>query len=189
MQVYLIRHTRVGVEPGLCYGATDVALAESAAQDIERVAAKLCKRELLERSVFSSPLRRCRQLGERLSTDVQFDDRLVEMNFGRWEGHLWSEVPKAEIDAWATDLENFVPPEGESLGDVYRRTASFLDELRQRQDIESALVVSHGGAVRCMLAYALGLQTKHCNRLEIDYGGLCRLHLTPTTSKVEIMNV
>ena len=78
MQLYLIRHPRPDVAPGLCYGRSDLTLAEDAAV----VAAAL--RSLLPGNVpvFSSPLTRCRLLAEALHPAPQFDSRLLELDFG-----------------------------------------------------------------------------------------------------------
>jgi len=34
MEVYIIRHTKVAVENGICYGQTDVALADSFQEEL-----------------------------------------------------------------------------------------------------------------------------------------------------------
>lgn len=37
MEIHLIRHPRVAVDPGLCYGHSDVPLAEAAEEAAERL--------------------------------------------------------------------------------------------------------------------------------------------------------
>jgi alpha-ribazole phosphatase len=58
MDIYLIRHTRTAAEAGLCYGQTDMALAESFADDMQEVRAKL-PAIASDCPIFSSPLTRC----------------------------------------------------------------------------------------------------------------------------------
>ena len=41
MEIYLIRHTSVSVEAGICYGQSDVPVAESFAAEAAQVRAKL----------------------------------------------------------------------------------------------------------------------------------------------------
>ena len=81
MQLHLIRHPRPDVAPGICYGQTDLGLAESAAA----VAARL--RPLLPESfaLHASPLARARLLAEALGTP-RLDNRLKEIHFGDWRG-------------------------------------------------------------------------------------------------------
>ena len=63
MDIYLIRHTQTATDPGLCYGQSDVTLADSFEDETTDLHDKLpefdedCK-------VFSSPLTRCLQLAQ-----------------------------------------------------------------------------------------------------------------------------
>ena len=61
MNVILIRHTRIAVPAGLCYGHTDVPLAESFLMDAAAVLAHLPWQPEL---VLTSPATRCRKLAE-----------------------------------------------------------------------------------------------------------------------------
>ena len=88
--LWLVRHAKPLLPPGLCYGALDMqadaALTQAAAQ---RLAAVLPKDVPVQ--VLASPLRRCVQLAEclhGLRPDLPFatDVRLQEMDFGSWEG-------------------------------------------------------------------------------------------------------
>ena len=63
MELYLIRHTALDSTTGICYGRTDVPLAASAEQDIQRVLAVLPTFE----HVYSSPAQRCTRLAEALA--------------------------------------------------------------------------------------------------------------------------
>ena len=84
MDIYLIRHTKTDTKKGLCYGQSDVPLADSFYDEALQLQQKLpelngdCK-------VFSSPLSRCLRLANRFSDTVTTDERLLEMNFGNWE--------------------------------------------------------------------------------------------------------
>jgi alpha-ribazole phosphatase len=81
MEAYLIRHTKVAVEPGLCYGQTDVPLAASFEIEAETVKQKLSEPDGV--ITYSSPLSRCQKLAKFLhSGTVRIDPRLMEMHFG-----------------------------------------------------------------------------------------------------------
>ena len=58
MNVTLIRHTRVNVAPGMCYGRTDVDVAASFPEEAERVRTAISEQRF--DAVWSSPLQRCR---------------------------------------------------------------------------------------------------------------------------------
>ena len=91
MQVFLIRHPRPIVGPGICYGRLDVDCYDAPA-----VANAL--KPLLPGGtrVFSSPLRRARQLAEALSPNVIVDARLSEIDFGEWEGRHWDAIDRQQ---------------------------------------------------------------------------------------------
>lgn len=106
--------------------------------------------------VYSSPLRRCSELAQRLaaalrSGEVLYDARLVEMDFGSWEMKAWDAIPRAEVDAWAADMCTFRPGGGESVLSMASRIRAFLDALR-RHELDHAVVVCHGGSIRLMEA-------------------------------------
>ena len=79
MQVFLIRHPKPVIDAGICYGRLDVdAHAPHAVADEIR---PLLPRDV---PVYSSPLRRARQLAEALHPAHVFDARLAEIDFGDW---------------------------------------------------------------------------------------------------------
>jgi len=105
-RLWLVRHPRTAVPAGLCYGAADVPIDD--AHLVELLAA-LPARLPRDAALYSSPLSRCLRLARALHgagfAPPAVDARLREMDFGRWEGRLWSELPREEIDAWRDDIE------------------------------------------------------------------------------------
>ncbi len=114
--------------------------------------------------LYSSPLQRCRYLAQALHPEPIYDPRLQEMNFGAWEMRAWNEIPRAEVDEWAADLEHFAPPGGESMHQVRLRVRSFLQDL----DGE-AVIVSHAGVMKLIAAEMLYLTPQECLALNFDY--------------------
>lgn len=182
MRLYLIRHPRPNVAPGICYGSTDIPVRP---QEMEQVLAVLMP--LLPPSVpiFSSPLQRCRTLAERLhkvlnTTRLSLDPRLAEMDFGAWEMRSWEEIPREEVDAWAQDLCACRPGGGESVLQVARRLKAFLDEIKQLAE-EEVIVIAHAGTIRLLLEYGAGASPEEAAlaaasvRRDIGYGQLTML--------------
>jgi len=155
VKLHLVRHPQPEVDQGLCYGASDVAVAE---HELARVHAHLCAAGLPGKlPVYASPLQRCARLAQRLNPSaLTFDARLAEMNFGRWEMRAWSAIPRAEVDAWAADLLRYRPGGAECVLDVARRVAAFITDLRQAGHAE-ALLVCHAGTIRLLGAMRDGL--------------------------------
>lgn len=146
-----MRHPAPLVEPGICYGRIDVALHPDA--DVERMASD----PLLagSKQVWTSPSRRCRQLAGRiaaaLDVPLSADPRLMELDFGDWEGKPWDDLPRAELDRWATDPIDFRAPGGESGAELIARITDFHARLTQ-----DCVVVSHGGPLRVLAALLRG---------------------------------
>ncbi|MEM8547654.1 MAG: histidine phosphatase family protein, partial [Pseudomonadota bacterium] len=73
-----------------------------------------------------------------------------EMDFGRWEGQLWSAVPRAELDAWAADFLDGSPHGGESVRGLRER--SLKAARRYAKQPGTTLIVCHAGVVRALFA-------------------------------------
>lgn len=146
----LLRHTRPEVAEGTCYGRSDLATGP----DFEAAAAAVLAGLPTVAAVISSPLARCLRLAERIASvrglALATDPRLMEMDFGAWEGRAWAELPRAELDAWAADFLHARPHGGETVAELAARVASALAEV----DGEGppVLWVSHSGVARAACA-------------------------------------
>ena len=171
MQLHLIRHPRPAVEPGICYGQTDVGLAESAAEVAARV------RPLLPQSfaLHASPLARARLLADELGTP-RLDDRLKEIHFGEWEGRTFADIGSA-IDDWAADPLGFRAPGGESPREMATRVLQWLEvEIRDRpQFTDHLVVVAHGGPLRAIAGHLLGMPPERWLGLDFGCGQVTRI--------------
>ncbi|UPY37008.1 histidine phosphatase family protein [Sediminicoccus sp. KRV36] len=150
MALMLMRHFRPAIGPGICYGATDLDLAEGHEAALAALMARLPALD----GVISSPLRRCRLLAEAIAAQrgraVQLDPRLREMDFGAWEGLPWDDIPRAELDAWAADFLQARPHGGESVAQLRARSHAALAEHRARPGRH--LLVTHAGVIKAALA-------------------------------------
>ena len=86
MEIYLVRHTTPEVGKGICYGQADLSLSGSFELEMQRLKNFLPKTFDI---IYSSPLQRCRQMASILANEVEYDSRLMEMNFGDWEMKSW----------------------------------------------------------------------------------------------------
>ncbi len=165
MEIYVIRHTQVASK-GLCYGQSDVVLAESFLEEAEAIRAELPTD--FDR-VYSSPTERCRQLSEALNLGtVEYERKLMEMNFGDWEGKAWNELDQESLNIWMNDFVNTQPPNAESLSIVYKRVATFMEHLR-KEKFSKVLLVTHAGVIRCLWAYLLGVPLHNIFKLPVGY--------------------
>lgn len=175
--LYLIRHTRPEIAPGLCYGQLDIDLADSFAEEANAVLNWLPQLDL----IISSPLLRTHKLAEFLAQTVncklQTDLRLMEKNFGAWEGRAWDDIERYEIDAWACDVMNYTPPGGESAQQVMQRVQSFLHDLA-RLPHQNIALVAHGGSIRAILAQIACMPLSNTLNWKIDYGAVIAVRVS-----------
>jgi alpha-ribazole phosphatase len=128
-RLWLVRHARPLVTPGICYGALDVPADAAATRTAaEQLAAALPHGV----PVWHSPLQRCEQLALDLialrpDLTSKPDARLREMDFGNWEGQSWDAIGKARVDAWTADFCGHAPGGGESLAQMLERVQSALE--------------------------------------------------------------
>lgn len=166
MEIYLVRHTTPAVAKGVCYGQADLDVTASFYEE-----AAIIKQFLPAdiRTVYSSPLQRCKRLADHLFTahTIQLHDSLMEINCGKWELRLWDDIPREEIDAWMKDLIHARIPGGESYQDIFERVIQLFDQIISRQPSgnreETALqgdkgpsavaIVAHGGVIRSILSH------------------------------------
>lgn len=180
MQLCLIRHFPPEVASGHCYGQTDLSLKNPASEDpvrLEAIRERLRQYGVADAPVFSSPLRRCRELAEALSPTVMVDPRLAELDFGDWEMQTWDAIGPRALDAWAADIAGFRPPGGETGYEMQVRVLAWLTEISARH--EQAVVVSHAGVMRVLQAHHQGLSGKDWLNLRYNYGEMLFLEFTP----------
>jgi alpha-ribazole phosphatase len=171
MHLYLIRHPKPEVAPGICYGSTDLRVSQ---EECDRVVADVSASLPRSIPVFSSPLQRCRRFAERLaatlgSTPVILDARLPEMHFGTWEMRSWSSIPREEVDAWTDDLITYRPGGGETVLELASRVYAFYQDVQQQAD-GHAVVVSHAGTMRFLRAFQTGLPLEEAALLAAKSG-------------------
>lgn len=152
MKLWLLRHARVTLEAGLCYGASDVP-ADPAHTRQAAQALATCLPEGLPLRV--SALGRARQLARELAAlrpdlgAATTDPRLNEMDFGRWERQRWDAIPRSAFDTWMADFARHRFGGEESTQQVIERVAEALDDARG-QGVPEAVWVTHAGVIRAV---------------------------------------
>lgn len=181
MRLYLVRHTKVDLEQGTCYGQTDVGLNSSFQNEANVIVEKLRKVEFS--CCYTSPLSRCVRLSEELKqqlklNDFKKDDRLLELNFGEWEGMKWDEIEQLEqAKNWFGDWVNIPTPNGESYLQLVNRVHDFLQSVKNEACNNNVLIVTHGGVVRAFNAIISNIDLSKAFDLEVDYGEILEFEL------------
>ncbi len=149
MQVVLVRHPPPDIPPGVCYGRLDLTVRTT---DAVRIGAQLAALNLT--LAWSSPALRCRMVAEASGLPVRHDTRLLELDFGAWEGVTWDGVPREALDRWAADPLGFAPPGGESGAQLLARVRDMHRAILAEN--ADCAVVSHGGPLRLLAALLRG---------------------------------
>ncbi|MCY7370116.1 MAG: histidine phosphatase family protein [Polaromonas sp.] len=178
--LWLARHAQPLVESGVCYGQLDIPADAQATATSARALAVALPPGI---RIVCSPLQRCELLtqtlcGLRADLTYKLDSRLMEMNFGNWEGRRWSGIGQPAIDAWVADFTHHRPGGGESVSALLRRVAGIWEEARAG---ERTLWITHAGVIRA--ATLLHAGQRHIDRADQwpltapEFGGWTVLNL------------
>lgn len=140
--IHAWRHPRPRGAEGHCIGRTDLAVDRRKARRLARRIHTAACREGLPRVVFTSPLRRCAEVGRclrRLGWRHCIDPALAEADFGRWDGRRWADIARADIDRWCADFASHAPGGGEPLRTFMQRAGAW------QPGGTAAVVVAHAG--------------------------------------------
>jgi len=169
MEVYLIRHTTPKIEKGICYGNSDIPLADSFPDELERIKQKLSLKTE-QAQVYSSPLQRCKILATSLfGENIIYDQRLKELNFGDWELKNWDHINQKSLNSWMDDFVNVPCPNGESYIDLSKRTSLFLEDIKKDNHSQN-VVITHGGVIRSILSSINNIPLEDSFKIEVNYG-------------------
>ncbi len=165
MNLLLVRH---GETPwnreGRYQGRTDIALSPDGERQVATLGARLATVPI--DLAIASPLSRARATAEAIvgaRVPLEFDDGLLEISHGAWEGKLATEVQLEHAEmfgTWRSTPGRDVPagPGAETLGDVEVRAWAVLERVFARlAHGQTALVVAHDAVNRVILCRVLGL--------------------------------
>jgi alpha-ribazole phosphatase len=188
----LLRHTEPEEDAhGRCYGTLDVGLSPAGHAHARRLADELA--DLTLDAVYASPHRRALDtaapIGASHGLQPAADERLRELDFGELEGRTYEDIAASLPDlyaAWMTAPTTVRFPGGESYADLRERAVAACDEIRRRH--AHALVVTHGGVARAVLAASLGMPAEAIFRLDQSYGGLSIVEWIDEMPVVRLVN-
>ena len=189
----MIRHApTIWNEQRRIQGRSDISLSDSGQLAAE---SWILPDEIRQARWFSSPLLRTRQTASILGINAKIDDRLIEMNWGSWEGESLSNLRdlhgESMIQNEARGLD-FCPPDGESPHMVQDRIIPWLAFIGGLN--HSVAAVTHRGVIRAVTALATGwdmtgkelhkLRPASCRQFSISQTGQATL-LQPDISLLD----
>lgn len=179
---------------------SDLPLVEEGVRQAERLREALAGVQLS--GVFCGPLQRTKLFAEIASSDatvsqtVMEDPRLVELDYGIWDGLSDAEIKErygeqslkgwVQSSIWPTDAEW---PSSEKI--VCDEVESFVNELRETYPIDATiLVVSSNGRLRYFLKLVNGEFEKRVadGSFKVATGRVGLLSIEPNGMSVELWN-
>lgn len=144
--------------------------------------AQLCA-EFLEKmdiaAIYSSPIQRAKHtaeiVGKRMSLDVSVDDRLTELDMGKFTGMPYDEIFNSHgnvfLKFYNSELE--IAHNGvETFAQVKKRVFEIIDDVTELHPDENVLFVSHMDPIKAMLSTVLDLSAVNLFELIIANASL-----------------
>jgi len=179
--IYLLRHAQsVANTKGILAGQDDsVELSKVGFKQAESLVSYLSAIKFSK--IYSSPLTRCIQtiapfMEKNSKIDFQMDNRVIEMNYGKWSGRklaVLSKDPK-----WKSVQNNpagFTFPQGESFKSMRRRIDFALTNLKEEKG--PILVVTHGDIIKMAITSSLGLPINRFQSFVVEPASLTIINL------------
>lgn len=137
---------------------------------------------------ISSPMLRCRETAKAAGIgSFEIDDRLLEMDYGRWSGKSLKTLSRTPLWRRIQQKPSSVTfPGGESFIGAQERIRNFLIEITSRP-VERVAIFSHGDIVRMAINILLGRRDDEFQRIMIETAShsLLSYSLNPLTSEFE----
>ena len=178
--IYVIRHGQTKLNNAkLLQGRSDLPLNETGMEQAREAGRWLADQGVSFQRVYSSPLVRAIQTAELVAPGVPVvaDDRLIEMDYGPYEGSDLQN-PAPEIIEFFSDFVHNPAPDGmEQLSEVVARTGEFVEELKGTSD--NVLISTHAIAMKGILEYLT--PTSHGSYWS-KYVGNCEVYVIDSTA-------
>lgn len=199
LTVLLVRHGETDHNKNnIMQGHLDVPLNETGRAQAKHLARYLAARYPIEH-IYSSPLMRAYSTAEIIAAKqhcpITAVAELRELDVGLWQGLTLEQGRVTHPTIWESlhaDTLYTRRPSGESYWDLYQRTTSWLEDKVAQLETGTICLVTHGGCVRTLLAYALSAPPElfsFASALTVDNTGLTVLHYKPTPRRWQVRTV
>lgn len=185
LEVFFLRHgqTEWNAQGNRYCGRTDIELTELGRRQAADVGEQLSGVSFDQ--VFSSPLKRANKTAAIASGGkaVTSDDRLIEVDFGNWEGLRREEFVAKDPASWAAwdkDPAHIrAGSTGETALEVIARADDFFMQCCRDFPAGRIMVVAHNGVNRLYMAWKLGMPLRNYRQLVQDNSTITVFNLEP----------
>ena len=154
--IYIIRHGQTEKNrTNVLQGRSDIPLNDSGRQQTEEVKNQFIKAGIHFDLVYTSPLIRAVQTAAIIAEGIPQlkDDRLIEMDYGPYEGMDLAKPAPEVLDFFRDFVHNPAPNGMEPLQAIVVRLGSFLEEIREEAAEKNILISTHAIAMKGALEY------------------------------------
>lgn len=176
-------------------GQSDVPLNQTGIRQAEQLAKRLASEKI--DAIYSSDLSRAVDTAKEIvktreqAPAVHKDARWRELSFGKWEGLNHEEIEAQwhdEAAKWYADPVNLSPPGGENMLQLVDRIQSAVDELKSKYKNQTALVVTHSGAIQALLCLLLGMDLKRYWQFRVLQASLTIVQFHEDNAALKLFN-
>jgi len=176
-QLVFVRHGQTEANrTGVLLGRMDPPLNDAGREQAAAVAARVALLEPVR--VATSPLVRTVETAEIVAAAcglaVEVDDRLIEVDYGEYDGLPLAELPSDLVWKWRNDAE-FAPPGGESLASVGKRMGEYTSEVLDSLAEGPMVAVSHVSPIKAAVCWALGVDPAATWHMYLDLASVTRV--------------
>jgi phosphoserine phosphatase len=103
--------------------------------------------------------------------EVNKDERLLEINHGKWEGLFASDIEGLYpdlLERWRTTVVDCQMPDGECIEDVRKRAMVAFNEYVEKHKGQTVLVVAHDAVNKAVLCDILEMDQSHFWQMKQD---------------------
>lgn len=177
--IIFLRHGQAknNVEKILAGRTSGVPLTDEGISQAEYAAGLLARMDIS--AIYSSPIQRAedtaRIVGDATSVDVTVDDRLTELDMGKFTGMGYDEIYKThgnvflkfyneELEIAHNGVETFVQ--------VKKRVTEVVDYATKKHPDQNVVLVTHMDPIKAMLSIALNISSDRLLEMIIANGSL-----------------
>jgi alpha-ribazole phosphatase/probable phosphoglycerate mutase len=191
--IYLLRHgeTQWNADGNRYCGRTDIPLTGKGMAQAESVRGQL--QDISFAAVYSSPLQRSLVTAQIACGDrenVITDQRLIEVDFGRWEGKTREEFSKENPPVWKSWCDfpdqTKAGETGETALEVISRLENFYGSVLEEHSSGNILVTGHNGTNRLYLAWKLGMPLKNYRQIVQENSSVTLFSLDTETHELTL---
>ena len=174
--ITLIRHPKPIDYNNICYGQTNLDVSDKDVHTlVQNIKNKVLKRKRPSPIIFSSPLKRCQKVAEKLNQPYQISPLIKELSMGIYDGQPWNSIPQKYFQNWEKDPIHFQFPKGESFLDLKKRVSQFFTQTIITKSNRDLILICHKGPILCTLNILEKMSIKELLKKKINYAEILTL--------------